>query len=51
LVLFYKLSKDEYGKLLGIFMCNTEEHPNSELVKSGRFLKPHADNHKKTKQR
>ena len=49
-MIFKELSKDEYGKLLGIFMCNTEEHPNSELVKSGRFLKPHADNHKNVNQ-
>ena len=49
-MIFKELSKDEYGKLLGIFMCNTEEHPNSELVKSGRFLKPHADNYKNVNQ-
>lgn len=45
-MIFKELSKDEYGKLLGIFMCNTEVHPNSELVKSGRYLKPYADNSK-----
>ena len=49
-MIFKELSKDEYGKLLGIFMCNTEVHPNSELVKSGRFLKPHADNYKNVNQ-
>ena len=49
-MIFKELSKDEYGKLLGIFMCNTEVHPNSELVKSGHFLKPHADNYKNVNQ-
>ncbi|MGF7404942.1 N-acetylmuramidase domain-containing protein [Campylobacter concisus] len=49
-MIFKELSKDEYGKLLGIFMCNTEVDPNSELVKSGRFLKPHADNYKNVNQ-
>ena len=49
-MIFKELSKDEYGKLLGIFMCNIEVHPNSELVKSGRFLKPYADNSKNVNQ-
>jgi len=45
-MIFRDLSDDEYGKRLSAFMCNIEVHPDSELVKSGRYLKPYADNSK-----
>ena len=45
-MIFRDLSDDEYGKRLGAFICNIEVHPDSELVKSGRYLKPYADNSK-----
>ena len=36
-MIFRDLSDDEYGKRLSAFMCNIEVHPDSELVKSGRY--------------